>query len=49
MEGGGQGEEEQPHPEEQVELLVNHIVGKHTDGVHPGFSASSAKLGKWSI
>ena len=31
--GGGGHQEYQPEPEEQIELLVDNIVGKHTDGL----------------
>ena len=30
-EGCGRDQEYQPEPEEQVELLVDDVVGKHTD------------------
>ena len=32
-EGGCGDQEDQPEPEEQVELLVDDVVGQHTDGL----------------
>ena len=39
-------QEYQPEPEEQVELLVDDVVWKHTDPVRGFFSTPNAKLCK---
>ena len=48
MEGGGEGDEEEPDPEEEVELLVDHIVGEDTDRVHRAGATTSPKLAMWN-
>jgi hypothetical protein len=42
-EGGGR-HRAQPEPEEQVELLVHHVVGQHADDVSLFSPEASAEL-----
>ena len=49
QEEGCQGEEEQPEPEEEVELLVDHVVGQDTDSIGPLQLPTTAILGRKTV
>ena len=45
MAGSDGGDEEKPEPEEEIELLVDDVVGENTDGVGGGLSATRPEVG----